>query len=51
MWSYGITMWEVLSFADKPYSGMKKDQVKEKLRSNNHMMEPPQNYMRYDKIR
>ena len=51
VWSYGVTMWEILSFADKPYSGLKKDQVKEKLRSNNHMMEPPQNYMKYDKIR
>ena len=44
-------MWEILSFAEKPYSGMKKDQVKDKLRSMNHMMDPPNNYMRFDKER
>ena len=42
-------MWEVLSYADKHYSGMKKDKVKEKLKSVNYMMEPPKNYLRQSK--
>ena len=42
-------MWEVLSYADKPYSGLKKDQVKEKLKTTNYMMDPPKNYLRQNK--
>ena len=42
-------MWEVLSYADKPYSGLKKDKVKERLKTANYMMEPPNNYLRQSK--
>ena len=42
-------MWEVLSYADKPYSGLKKDKVKEKLKTTNYMMEAPKNYLRQSK--
>ena len=27
VWSFGVTMWEVLSFADKPYKGLTKAKV------------------------
>ena len=42
-------MWEVLSYADKPYSGLKKDKVKERLKTSNYMLDPPQNYLRQSK--
>ena len=67
VWSFGITMWEILSFAEKvdrhynrggkiinqsqPYSGLKKSLVKEKLKTSNYMMDPPTNYLRYNKER
>ena len=66
VWSFGITMWEILSFAEKvnckycsrelkelsqPYSGLKKSLVKEKLNTPNYMMDPPTNYLRYNKER
>merc|ERR1712025_287929 len=50
VWSFGITMWEVLSYADKPYHGLKKDKVKERLKTTNYMMEPPKNYLRQNKV-
>ena len=45
VWSFGVTMWEVLSYGDRPWPGLKKDQVKERLRSSQHMEAPP-NYLR-----
>ena len=27
VWSFGVTMWEILSFADKPYKGLTKAKV------------------------
>ena len=42
-------MWEVLSLGDKPYRGMSKQRVKEKLRSADHMMDMPNNYLKFSK--
>jgi len=49
VWSFGVTMWEVLSFADKPYKGLTKAKVKERLKTGSYMMEPPTNYLRHNK--
>ena len=42
-------MWEVLSFADKPYKGLSKAKVKEKLKTSNYMMEAPANFLRHNR--
>ena len=49
VWSFGITMWEVLGYADKPYYGLKKEKVKERLKTTNYMMDQPKNYLRQNK--
>jgi len=43
VWSFGITVWEILSYGDKPYGGMKKSELKRFLRENKRM-ELPFNY-------
>ena len=48
---YTIISELILQCIFQPYSGLKKDQVKEKLRSSNYMMDPPANYMRHDRER
>ena len=49
VWSFGVTMWEVLSYADKPYRGLSKAKVKEKLKTSDYMMDTPTNYLRQSK--
>jgi len=43
VWSFGITVWEVFSFGDKPYGGMKRADLKYFLKSGNRI-EPPNIY-------
>ncbi|XP_023333461.1 tyrosine-protein kinase SRK2 isoform X2 [Eurytemora carolleeae] len=46
VWSFGVTMWELVSLADRPYHGLPKEKLKEKLKEGPFLMDPPKNYFR-----
>ena len=40
VWSFGVTMWEVFSFAMQPYYGYSNDEVMKFIRSGGHLKRP-----------
>ena len=42
VWSFGVVMWEVFSFAMQPYYGTSNDEVTQRIRRHNILEKPPQ---------
>ena len=41
VWSFGVTMWEIFSFAMQPYYGISNEEVMKFIRKGRHLNRPP----------